>query len=136
MSMSAVVTPRASHSVAGIAPTRDRADPCTVVIFGAMGDLTKRKLMPALYELMKEGLVDPAFAVLGVGRESCDNDDMFRARMREAIEQSDEVHGFDPAPWGSLCERLHYTCVELTDRKEYEKIGAPPTEIESKRASE
>src|SRR5690348_18414521 len=133
MSMSAVVTPRASHSVAGIAPTRDRADPCTMVIFGAMGDLTRRKLMPALYELMKEGLVDPDFAVLGVGREACDNDDAFRARMREAIQQSDEVHGFDDALWNSLCERLHYTCVELTDAKEYEKIGQRLSDLEANR---
>ena len=87
MSASAVITARPSVTISGLGPKRDRADPCTVVIFGAMGDLTKRKLMPALYELMKEGLVDPEFAVLGVGRESCDNDDMFRARMREAIEQ-------------------------------------------------
>ena len=136
MSASAVVTARPSVTISGLGPKRDRADPCTVVIFGAMGDLTKRKLMPALYELMKEGLVDPEFAVLGVGRESCDNDDMFRARMRESIEQSDEVHGFDPALWNSLCERLHYTCVELTDGKEYAKIDARLSEIEGKRAPE
>ena len=94
MSASAVITPRASVQMRGIGPVRDRADPCTMVIFGAMGDLTKRKLMPALYELMKEGLVDPEFAVLGIGREACDDDQAFRTRMREAIEQSDEVHGF------------------------------------------
>src|SRR5437867_197904 len=95
MSASAVITARPSVQISGIGPTRDRADPCTMVIFGAMGDLTKRKLMPALYELMKEGLVDQDFAVLGVGREACDSDDAFRARMRESIQQSDEVHGFD-----------------------------------------
>src|SRR5690242_15705413 len=136
MSASAVITARPSVQISAMAPMRDRADPCTMVIFGAMGDLTRRKLMPALYELMKEGLVDADFAVLGVGREACDNDDMFRARMREAIQQSDEVHGFDQDLWNSLCERLHYTCVELTDPKEYEKIGARLSEIESTRAPE
>src|SRR5438477_7755686 len=136
MSASAVVTARPGGQVSGMAPLRDRADPCTMVIFGAMGDLTKRKLMPALYELMKEGLVDPDFAVLGVGRESCDNDDMFRGRMREAIQQSDEVHGFDTSLWNSLCERLHYTCVELTDAREYAKVGARLADIESTRAPE
>jgi glucose-6-phosphate 1-dehydrogenase len=54
MSASAVITARPSVQISGVAPLRDRADPCTMVIFGAMGDLTKRKLMPALYELMKE----------------------------------------------------------------------------------
>ena len=133
---SAVVTPRPSVQISGIGPARDRADPCTMVIFGAMGDLTKRKLMPALYELMKEGLVDEEFAVLGVGREACDNDEAFRSRMREAIQQSDEVHGFDQALWNSLCERLHYTCVELTDAREYAKVGARLADIESTRAPE
>src|SRR4051812_8372989 len=95
----AVVTPRPSVQTRAVS-ARERADPCTMVIFGAMGDLTKRKLMPALYELMKEGLVDPGFAVLGVGREACDSDDVFRTRMREAILQSDEVQGFDPELWG------------------------------------
>src|SRR5690348_15772077 len=136
MSASAVITARPSVQISGISPKRDRADPCTMVIFGAMGDLTKRKLMPALYELMKEGLVDQEFAVLGVGREACESDEIFRARMREAIQQSDEVHGFDQSLWNSLCERLHYTCVELTDAKEYEKIGARLADIEASRAPE
>src|SRR5437016_9832670 len=96
---SAVVTPRPSVQISGIGPARDRADPCTMVIFGAMGDLTKRKLMPALYELMKEGLVDEEFAVLGVGREACDNDEAFRSRMREAVQQCDEVHGVGVSVW-------------------------------------
>ena len=135
MSASAVITPRASVQMRGIGPVRDRADPCTMVIFGAMGDLTKRKLMPALYELMKEGLVDPEFAVLGIGREACDDDQAFRTRMREAIEQSDEVHGFDMDLWQSLCERLHYICGELTDPSHYRQIAARLEEIERDRAS-
>ena len=128
----AVVTPRPSVQMRAVS-ARERADPCTMVIFGAMGDLTKRKLMPALYELMKEGLVDPGFAVLGVGREACDNDDVFRARMREAIMQSDEVHGFDPELWNSLCARLHYICAELGEGTDYGRIGQRLDEIESAR---
>ena len=107
-----------------------------MVIFGAMGDLTKRKLMPALYELMKEGLVHLDFAVLGVGREACDSDDVFRGRMREAIQQSDEVDGFDVELWDALCPRLHYICAELVEPGEYAKIGARLEEIERERPTE
>ncbi|HKO16697.1 MAG TPA: glucose-6-phosphate dehydrogenase [Gemmatimonadaceae bacterium] len=128
------VTPRPSGQVKGIAPRRDRADPCTMVIFGAMGDLTKRKLMPAVYSLMLEGLVDPEFAVLGVGREACESDEVFREKMRDAIQQSDEVHGFDAGLWHSLCERLHYVCAELTDPDAYGPINQRLQEIEANRA--
>src|SRR5205823_630549 len=51
------------------ATVRDKADPCTMVIFGALGDLSRRKLLPAMYSLMKEHLVDERFCVLGVGRD-------------------------------------------------------------------
>jgi len=134
-STSAVITPRPTGQMRAVS-ARDRADPCTMVIFGAMGDLTKRKLMPALYELMKAGLVDTEFAVLGVGREACDSDDVFRTRMREAIMQSDEVHGFDPELWSSLCERLHYICAELESPEDYQRIVRRLEEIEGERRTE
>src|SRR4051812_48821989 len=73
----------------------DRADPCTMVIFGALGDLSRRKLLPAIYQLMREHLVDDKFAVLGVGRDDTISDDLFRDHMRKALSESDEVHGID-----------------------------------------
>src|SRR5438067_6612013 len=92
---------------------RDRADPCTMVIFGAAGDLSRRKLLPAIYQLMKEHLVDDGYAVLGVGREEMTDDD-FRALMRKALGDSDEVHGIDDALWQELCSRLYYVSADLT----------------------
>jgi glucose-6-phosphate 1-dehydrogenase len=65
----------------------DPAGPCVLVIFGAGGDLTKRLLFPALYNLAVEKLLPDAFAVLGFARTQL-NDDAFRARMREAIVQA------------------------------------------------
>src|SRR3954464_2122359 len=84
-----------------------RADPCTMVIFGATGDLTKRKLLPALYSLAAEHLLDPNFAVLGVGREE-ETDEGFRERMKDAVQHSDEVKHFDEEVWGRLSSRLFY----------------------------
>ncbi len=59
-------------------------DACAIVIFGASGDLTQRKLMPALYSLAYRRLLPEKFAVLGVAR-SQETDDEFRARMEEAV---------------------------------------------------
>src|ERR1041384_1704685 len=86
---------------------RDRADPCTMVIFGALGDLSRRKLLPAIYQLMKEHLVDDDFAVLGVARDDTTTDDSFRTAMREALSKSDEVKHVDDELWQNLCKRLY-----------------------------
>ncbi len=69
---------------------RDKADPCTVVIFGAVGDLTKRKLIPAIYYLAEQKLLPDNFALLGVAREQ-NTDEGYRAVMREAMTHSDEI---------------------------------------------
>ena len=63
-----------------------KAPPCAVVIYGANGDLTKRKLMPALYRLAFEGRLAPGFAVVGVSRTAMSNDE-FRERMRESVKK-------------------------------------------------
>src|SRR4051812_31137634 len=128
-----VVTPRPSGQMRAVSAQRSRADACTMVIFGAMGDLTRRKLMPAVYELMKEGLVDPSFTVLGVGRESCESDDVFRQKMREALMQSDEVRDFDEELWTTLCSHLHYVCAELDDASAYGRIVSRLAELERPR---
>ena len=61
-----------------------RVPECTVVIFGANGDLTKRKLLPALYRLMYERRLSPGFAVVGISRTPM-SDDQFREKMRDEV---------------------------------------------------
>ena len=72
------------QSVAGPAARSDArttppAAPCTMVIFGASGDLTKRKLLPALYNLRKAGLLSDHFAVIGVARSPMTDDEFRRS---------------------------------------------------------
>jgi glucose-6-phosphate 1-dehydrogenase len=110
-----------------------RADPCTMVICGALGDLSRRKLLPAIYHLMREHLVDEQFAVLGVARDEGVTDDTFRAQMREALGQSDEVKQLDNELWQALCKRLYFVAADLTKPDEYAKVGKRLDEIESKR---
>ncbi|HTJ21024.1 MAG TPA: hypothetical protein VL383_01475, partial [Gemmatimonadaceae bacterium] len=64
-----VISPRPMQHERAPEPGRDRADPCTMIILGALGDLSRRKLLPAIYQLMHEHLVDERFTVLGVARD-------------------------------------------------------------------
>jgi glucose-6-phosphate 1-dehydrogenase len=115
--ISARPAPRAQDAIRG------RADPCTMVICGALGDLSRRKLLPAIYELMKEQLVDDRFRVLGVGRDEGQTDDTFRAQMRTALDESDEVNGFDAALWQELCKRLHFVSADLSKPDDYPHVA-------------
>src|SRR5688500_20292872 len=65
---------------------RRTPEPCVLVIFGASGDLTKRKLIPAVYALALRRLLPESFAVVGVARTETSDDD-FRAQMRDAVER-------------------------------------------------
>jgi glucose-6-phosphate 1-dehydrogenase len=112
------------------APHAERAEQCTMVIFGATGDLTKRKLFPALYQLHVEHLLAPEFAVLAVGRETS-NDETFRQRMREALSESDEVKKVDEADWQTFSARIFFVGGDATDASAYPAIKAKLDEIES-----
>ena len=92
---------------------RRTPEPCVLVIFGASGDLTKRKLIPALYALALRRLLPERFAVVGAARSEGD-DDTFRANMRDAIEQyaRDE---FRSDVWEWLAERMRYASFDFAD---------------------
>src|SRR5690242_183224 len=104
MSVTVEATPLARTAMA-ILP---KGDSCVLVIFGASGDLTRRKLVPALYELSCIGCMHPQFDVLGVGRTQMTSEE-FRARMRDAAAASKDVSGFTEERWGLFEERLFYT---------------------------
>jgi glucose-6-phosphate 1-dehydrogenase len=125
------VRPSVSISV----PHRTGADPCTVIIMGAMGDLTRRKLMPAIYQMAKEGLLHDDFAVLGTARES-GTDDSFRAAMHEALAKSDEIAGVDDFVWEWLRPRLHYVSGDLSRDAAYADLAKRLDGIESRCSAE
>src|SRR5882672_625622 len=83
------------------------AEPCSVIIFGASGDLTKRKLVPALYRLVQERLVPAEFAIVGQARTEMSNDE-FRAKMKEAVAQFSEAKQVDDELWNSFAQGLYY----------------------------
>ncbi|MBV8196240.1 MAG: glucose-6-phosphate dehydrogenase [Candidatus Dormibacteraeota bacterium] len=80
--------------------------PCCVVIFGASGDLTKRKLVPALYALTAEGLLPPGTTVIGAARRPMAEDE-FRTAMRHAVQRFGRVRVSNEV-WDTFAEGLHY----------------------------
>src|SRR3954464_10136424 len=111
--------------------SREKADPCTMVIFGAAGDLTKRKLIPAIYYLAEQKLLPENFALLGVARDQ-NTDEGYRGIMREAMDKSDEIHRVDDAVWQWLCERTFYASGDFTKNEAYGSITKRLDEIESR----
>src|ERR1700756_3226496 len=78
-----------------------RGESCVLVIFGASGDLTRRKLIPALYDLACIGCMNPKFDVIGIGRTRMTSEE-FRARMRESAAVSKDARDFTPAQWAEF----------------------------------
>src|SRR5215212_1350666 len=101
-------------------PTLPQAEPCVVVIFGATGDLTKRKLMPALCRLVEEGCLG-SVRILGVGRSEMP-DDAFQSFVREALNSSKKTEHLDEQEWRKFSQRLHYMAGEFDDEETYRKI--------------
>ncbi len=104
-----------------------KAPPATLVIFGAGGDLTKRLLMPALYNLAAAKLLDENFAVIGVDRLD-GSDDSYRQSQTETISnfvaaRSNRGATLDEAAWTWLRGRLSYVQGDLQDPRTYQAIG-------------
>ena len=92
-------------------------DPCSIVFFGASGDLFKRMLLPAVYSLRLHGVLPNDFAVVGVSRTEL-SDDEFRAYCKEQLDQfappDQKPQG---AMWDDFAKRLSYVCGEFDDHK-------------------
>ena len=97
------------------------APPCIFVIFGAGGDLTKRKLIPALYNLATQGLLPERFALVGVDRVEFDNEG-FRNYLQTEVRE--HLGGeFDQSNWDSLVSRAYYTQGDFSDLGAYERLN-------------
>src|SRR5580704_7683432 len=96
-------------------------EPCSIVIFGASGDLTARKLIPALYHLHKDKQMPSDFRVIGFARRE-KTDDSFRAELRTALDQFSRTKPVDDAVWKDFASRVFYCMGKFTDQPAYEKL--------------
>src|ERR1700740_1679667 len=97
-------------------------DSCVLIIFGASGDLTKRKLIPGLYNLACEGCMNPQFEVLGIGRTPMSSEE-FRKKSGEAAAKSKDTRDFSESGWKDFEARLHYTVGDINDPHFYALAG-------------
>jgi glucose-6-phosphate 1-dehydrogenase len=107
-------------------------EPCTIVIFGASGDLTKRKLIPAIYSLARDRLLAPSVAVVGVARRPI-GDDAFRDQMREGCDRFARRRPVEEQLWPSFAQSLFYHQGAFGELAAYERLGARLAEIERAR---
>jgi glucose-6-phosphate 1-dehydrogenase len=108
----------ASHAV--IETSTHSAGPCAIVIFGAAGDLTKRLLLPALYNLKRSNLLPQEFAIVGVAHTSMSQDD-FRSKLSQEIQEFATV-AVDEQLWQQFEQRLYYLPGEFQDAKTYQQL--------------
>ena len=108
-------------------------DSCTLVIFGASGDLAKRKLVPALWSMFQSRVLPEPFAVIGVGRSEMSNE-QFRARMREAITEFARVQPPTARVWDRFAQALFYYAGDPANPDLYPGLSDFLRRIEQERA--
>ena len=109
-------------------------DPCTIVIFGASGDLTHRKLMPSLFSLVCEGLLPEKFSVVGVARSELTSED-FQAKTKEGIEKFARIKPNNGDKWNTFVKDIHYHRGNYDDPKTYKGLSKLLGEIDKKTGS-
>ena len=104
-------------------------DPCTIVIFGASGDLTKRKLLPALYNLKVLRLLPKEFSVIGVA-VSEGNDQSYREKIAADIKEF-ATREVDPAEWDDFSSRSYYLQGDFNDPATFQSLQGKLKEVQA-----
>jgi glucose-6-phosphate 1-dehydrogenase len=113
--------------------TRSVPQPCTIVIFGATGDLTHRKLIPALYNLSADGELPPAVAVVGFARREKTDED-FRKEMEESTRQFSRQAVRDEI-WKTFAQSIFYHQSDFADESGYQKLADRLAKIDQERGT-
>ncbi|KAF3362358.1 Glucose-6-phosphate 1-dehydrogenase [Chlamydiales bacterium STE3] len=106
-------------------------EPCIFVIFGATGDLTSRKLLPALYNLARENLLPSNFACVGFARRE-KSDESFRKEMKDAINQFSRNKPVDEEIWKDFEKKIYYHRSEFDNEEGYESLKNSLNELDEK----
>jgi len=97
-----------------------RLDPCTMVIFGGAGDLSRKKLLPSVFRLFKDNELSDGFSLLGFGRKDL-NDDTYRAMMEEEVKAYGEEL-YNEGSWREFSKRLFFLSGTFEEDGNYEKL--------------
>jgi glucose-6-phosphate 1-dehydrogenase len=110
-------------------------EPAVLVIFGATGDLTHRKLLPAVYNLALEQPIPPQFTVVGAARRPFTNE-QFRQQALESINKHSRQRPVPPSSWETFSQRLFYCQVRFDTEDDYRRLGALLEQIDRERGTE
>ena len=130
----ALETPAATNPLREGLRLERMPEPCTMVIFGATGDLTARKLGPALYNLSLGGFLPGEFTVLGFARRPWD-DAQFRARLLEGINRHSRNRPAKDSIWSSFSESMYYHQGEFNDPEAYRELARKLERIDRDRGT-
>lgn len=109
---------------------RKQVEPCTIVIFGASGDLTARKLIPALYHLFKDKQMPADFRIVGFARRE-KTDESWRAELREDLSQFSRTRPVDDGVWAAFAAKVRYCRGDIGEASDYGKLSALIQSFES-----
>ncbi len=104
-------------------------DPCVLVVFGVTGDLARKKLIPAVYDLANRGLLPPGFMLLGFARRDWDHGD-FESVAKEAAREHSRTE-FTEEVWARLAEAIRFLPGSFDDDKAFDTLAATLTELDS-----
>ena len=105
-------------------------DPCILVIFGASGDLTKRLLMPSLYNLACDGLFPERCAIIGMAADAMTSE-YFRAKMTTDVQNYKTRSSFDAKLWARFAAGLHYITAKFDDAAAFQRLRALVAELDA-----
>ncbi len=112
--------------------SRQALEPCLLVIFGATGDLARRKLFPALFNLHREGQLPQGFAVIGLGRR-VENEGLFRELVLASVRQFSRVTDVDKETFDEFLDLFRYRRFDIGEAGSFAGLGVAITEIEARR---
>jgi glucose-6-phosphate 1-dehydrogenase len=109
------------------------AGPCVLVLFGVTGDLSRKKLLPAIYDLANRGLLPPGFAVVGFARRDWEHQD-FRQLAHDAVKEHARTP-FREDVWNQLSEGIHFVPGTFDDDEAFENLAKTVKELDEKRGT-
>lgn len=112
---------------------RPTPDPCVVVIFGASGDLAKRKLVPALHNLQMENMIPDETSVIGTARTEY-SDEEFQKQMLDAVKEHSRIEP-EESEWDRFFNDIYYVPGDLTDPDLYERLKEKLERIDEERGT-
>ncbi|MDA1231615.1 MAG: glucose-6-phosphate dehydrogenase, partial [Planctomycetota bacterium] len=111
------------------------ASDTTILIFGASGDLTSRKLIPALFRLSQQQYLSPRCPVIGVARRAKSHEE-FRSEIRDTLKSRLGDGKFDAAAWDVFARQLFYQQLDITNAEDYPNLDAAVKLLEAQVGSE